>query len=125
MLQFGCVGMSCASKNCRESYHEPRYGDGYEFEHPETLFCIQNFKFEFWWKMRGHGPRLDDIGAVVVEVPELAVVLLVRPPEGVGARGRVDLALLPHAPPNVKRERVTVLLEQRVDARDAAVPRIL
>lgn len=50
--------------------------------------------------------HLDDVGAVVVEIPQLAVVLLVRPPEGVHPRDLVLLELLPHPPPAVVRQRV-------------------
>ena len=110
--------------------------------------------------------RLDDVGAVVVEVPQLAwpgqrfgradwvgepvhallkikflprstpcsaqaaarrltVVALVRPPEGVDAGLLELLELLADAPALVVGQRVAVLLEQRVDARDAAVPAVL
>mmetsp|Transcript_4532 Transcript_4532/g.13244 ORF Transcript_4532/g.13244 Transcript_4532/m.13244 type:complete len:1314 (+) Transcript_4532:2393-6334(+) len=69
--------------------------------------------------------RLDHVRAVVVEVPELAVVALVRPPEGVGAHELVLLEVLADAPALVVGEGVAVLLEEGVDARDAAVPRVL
>ena len=69
--------------------------------------------------------RLDDVRAVVVEVPQLAVVPLVRPPEGVEARNVELRELRADAPALVVRERVAVLLEERVDARDAAVPAVL
>ena len=69
--------------------------------------------------------RLDHVRAVVVEVPQLAVVPLVRPPERVLAHDLVLLEVGAHAPALVVRERVPVLLEERVDARDAAVPRVL
>eukprot|EP00959_Pyramimonas_sp_CCMP1952_P271920 5685478-Pyramimonas_sp.AAC.1 len=69
--------------------------------------------------------RLDDVRAVVVEVPQLAVVALVCPPEGVQPRHLELLELRAHPPPLVVRQRVPVLLEERVDARDAAVPRVL
>jgi hypothetical protein len=68
------------------------------------------------------GPNLNNVCTVVVEVPELAIVLVVRPPERVGTHACELLVLLPHAPTNVERERMAVLLEQRVDARDAPVP---
>lgn len=69
--------------------------------------------------------RLNDVGPVVVEVPQLAVVLLVRPPEGVRPAARELLVLLAAAPADVEGERVAVLLEERVDARDAPVPAVL
>mmetsp|Transcript_51851 Transcript_51851/g.121766 ORF Transcript_51851/g.121766 Transcript_51851/m.121766 type:complete len:1251 (+) Transcript_51851:175-3927(+) len=69
--------------------------------------------------------RLDHVGAVVVEVPQLAVVALVRPPEGVRLHQLVLLPVGAQAPALVVGQRVAVLLEQRVDARDAPVPRVL
>ena len=53
--------------------------------------------------------RLDHVRAVVVEVPELPVVALVRPPEGVLAHDVVLLEVLAHAPALVEGERVAVL----------------
>ena len=73
-----------------------------------------------------HAPQgLDDVRAVVVEVPQLPVVALVRPPERVLAEDLVHLELGAHAPALVVRQGVPVLLEEGVDARDAAVPRVL
>eukprot|EP00964_Phaeocystis_antarctica_P078146 scaffold48598_cov65-Phaeocystis_antarctica.AAC.1 len=69
--------------------------------------------------------RLDHVGAVVVEVPQLAVVPLVRPPEGVLPHDLELLELRAHAPALVVGQRVPVLLEEGVDARDAAVPAVL
>jgi hypothetical protein len=54
-------------------------------------------------------PHLDDVCAVVVEIPQLAVVALVRPPKRVLAQHRERLELLPNAPAAVVRERVAVL----------------
>ena len=68
--------------------------------------------------------RLDDVCAVIVQVPQLAVVPLMRPPERVQAQQAVLLEVRSHAPALVVREGVPVLLEQGVDAGDAAVPRI-
>ena len=68
--------------------------------------------------------RLDDVCAVIVQVPQLAVVPLMRPPERVQAQKAVLLEVRSHAPALVVREGVPVLLEQGVDAGDAAVPRI-
>lgn len=73
--------------------------------------------------------RRNDVHAHVVELPELPVVSLRGPPEGAGAdistvhaRGANSLVLeelvllpvRPHAPSLVVRERVSVLLEERV-----------
>ena len=69
--------------------------------------------------------RLDHVRAVVVEVPELPVVPRVRPPKRVQPQKAVLLEVRAHAPALVVGERVSVLLEQRVDARDAPVPGVL
>ena len=66
--------------------------------------------------------RLDHVGAVVVEVPELAVVLLVGPPERVLLEHLVLLEVLPYAPPLVVGQGQTVLLEERVYSRNTSVP---
>ena len=60
--------------------------------------------------------RLDDVGPVVVEVPQLAVVPLVRPPERVVPALGVLLEERANAPSLVVGQRVPVFLEQRVDA---------
>mmetsp|Transcript_8730 Transcript_8730/g.18587 ORF Transcript_8730/g.18587 Transcript_8730/m.18587 type:complete len:747 (-) Transcript_8730:2392-4632(-) len=52
-------------------------------------------------------------------------MLLMRPPEWVHLGVLILLELLPHTPPPVVCQRVPVLLEQRVDARDAAVPAVV
>mmetsp|Transcript_3094 Transcript_3094/g.10260 ORF Transcript_3094/g.10260 Transcript_3094/m.10260 type:complete len:228 (-) Transcript_3094:3866-4549(-) len=48
-----------------------------------------------------------------------------RPPERVLPEQAVLFEVRPHAPPFVVRERVTIFLEQRVDPRNPAVPRVL
>mmetsp|Transcript_94895 Transcript_94895/g.290283 ORF Transcript_94895/g.290283 Transcript_94895/m.290283 type:complete len:372 (+) Transcript_94895:2060-3175(+) len=68
---------------------------------------------------------LDHVRAVIVEVPQLPIVPLVRPPERVLPHDVVLLEILAHAPALVEGERVAVLLEEGVDARDAPVPRVL
>jgi hypothetical protein len=52
-------------------------------------------------------------------------VSLRRPEEGVVARTLVLLPLGTDSPSLVVRERVSVLLEERVDARDSSIPRVL
>ena len=69
--------------------------------------------------------RLDHVRAVVVEIPQLAVVALMRPPKRILLQHLVGLALRPRTPALVVGKRVPVLLEQRVDPRNAPVPRIL
>merc|ERR1719238_1856525 len=69
--------------------------------------------------------RLDHVRPVVVEVPELPVVALVRPPEGVVARHLELLEVLAHPPALVVSKGVAILLEKRVDSRDPAVPTVL
>jgi hypothetical protein len=57
---------------------------------------------------------LDDIRPIRVQVPELAVVALARPPEGVGLHVLVDLELCPSTETLVEAECAAVLLKQRV-----------
>jgi len=66
---------------------------------------------------------LDDVGSVVVQVPELAVVPLMRPPERVVFDQVVGLEVLTHTPALIVGEGETVLLEECVDSRNAVVPR--
>lgn len=56
--------------------------------------------------------HLDDIGAVVVEGPQLAVVPLVRPPEGVLPQYLVLLELGAQPPTLVVCQRVPVFLQR-------------
>ena len=67
---------------------------------------------------------LDDICPVVVQVPQLAVMALVGPPEGVLLEHLVLLEVSAHAPPLVIGQGVPVLLEQRVDPGNSSVPGI-
>mmetsp|Transcript_42357 Transcript_42357/g.95840 ORF Transcript_42357/g.95840 Transcript_42357/m.95840 type:complete len:278 (-) Transcript_42357:3555-4388(-) len=68
---------------------------------------------------------LDHVRPVVVEVPKLPVVPGMCPPEGILPHQSVLFKLGAHPPPFVVGQRVPVLLEERVDAGDAAVPRVL
>jgi hypothetical protein len=73
-----------------------------------------------------HAPEgLDHVRPVVVEVPELAVVLLVGPPEWVLLEDLVLLEVLAHPPALVVSQREAVLLEEGVDSGDAAVPGVV
>jgi hypothetical protein len=69
--------------------------------------------------------RLNHVSAVVVQVPQLAIMLLMRPPEGIQSRDLELLELLPDTPTSVIGQRVTILLEQCVDARDPSVPAVI
>lgn len=68
---------------------------------------------------------LDDICPVVVQVPQLAVMALVRPPEGVLLEHLVLLEVSAHAPALVICQSVPVLLEQGVDPGHSPVPGVL
>mmetsp|Transcript_97181 Transcript_97181/g.274888 ORF Transcript_97181/g.274888 Transcript_97181/m.274888 type:complete len:549 (-) Transcript_97181:3378-5024(-) len=68
---------------------------------------------------------LDHVCAVVVQVPQLPVVPLVGPPEGVVPHDVVLLEVLAYSPALVEGQGVPVLLEEGVDARDPTVPGIL
>ena len=57
--------------------------------------------------------------------PQLAIMALVCPPEGVLLQDLVLLEVSAHAPALVVGQRVAVLGEQGVDARDAPVPAVL
>ena len=69
--------------------------------------------------------RLDHVSPVLVEVPQLAVVPGVCPPEGEGPADREHLEEHPHPPALVVGQGVPVLLEEGVDPGDAEVPRVL
>ena len=66
--------------------------------------------------------RLDNVCAIVVEVPEFAIMALVRPPEGVLLQQLELLEVCAHTPSLVIRQRMAILLEQCVDAWNAPVP---
>jgi hypothetical protein len=68
---------------------------------------------------------LDHVSAVVVQVPEFAVVLLMSPPEGVLFENLVLFEVLSNSPTLVIGESQAVFLEESVDSRDTSVPRVL
>mmetsp|Transcript_33774 Transcript_33774/g.44564 ORF Transcript_33774/g.44564 Transcript_33774/m.44564 type:complete len:256 (-) Transcript_33774:445-1212(-) len=68
---------------------------------------------------------LNHIRAVVVQVPKLTVVLLVRPPEGILLQDLILFEVLAHAPALIVGEGEAIFLEERVDARHSAIPRVL
>jgi hypothetical protein len=59
---------------------------------------------------------LDDIRPIRVQVPELAVVALARPPEGVGLHVLVDLELGPGTETLVEAEGAAVFLEKSINS---------
>mmetsp|Transcript_42650 Transcript_42650/g.166468 ORF Transcript_42650/g.166468 Transcript_42650/m.166468 type:complete len:261 (+) Transcript_42650:2330-3112(+) len=67
---------------------------------------------------------LDHIRSVIVQVPQLAVMPLMSPPEGIISRLGVLLEVQPHSPSLVIRQSVSILLEQRVDSRNSTIPTI-
>ena len=68
---------------------------------------------------------LDDICPVVVQVPQLAIMALVGPPEGVLLQHLVLLEVRAHTPALVVGQGVTILLEQGVDPGDTSIPGVL
>lgn len=68
---------------------------------------------------------LYHVCAVVVEVPQLPIVALVRPPEGILFEHLILLEFSTDTPAFVISQRVSVLLEQSVDAGNASVPAVL
>ena len=68
---------------------------------------------------------LYHICSVCVEVPQLTVVALACPPEGVALHVLVDLELGPGSETLVEAKGAAILLEQSVDSGQAAVPAIL
>ena len=68
--------------------------------------------------------RLDHVGTVVVEVPQFAVVALVGPPEGILLQHLVLFEFRADAPSFIVGQSVSILLEERVDARNTAIPAV-
>jgi len=68
---------------------------------------------------------LNDVRTVSVQIPEFTVVTLARPPERVALHVLVDLELGPSSEALVETKGTTILLEQSVDAGQAAIPAVL
>ena len=88
------------------------------------------------WKVRSleervlqdslHAPqRLNHVGPVRVEIPQLPVVTLMRPPERVHPQHRLLLEHGLHTPSPVVGKRVPILAEERVDSWHAPIPQVL
>ena len=74
---------------------------------------------------RLHTPEgLDDVGSVGVEVPQLPIVSLTRPPEWIALHQLVRLELRPSPEAFVETQRAPVLLEEGVDSRQASIPAV-
>ena len=67
---------------------------------------------------------LDHISTIVVEVPELSVMLLMSPPEGILLQNLVLFEVLSHSPALVVGQGKSVLLEESVNSRNTSVPGI-
>ena len=67
---------------------------------------------------------LNHVGAVIIEVPQFTVVFLMCPPEWILFEHLILLEVLPDPPPFVVCECQPILLEEGVNARNTAVPRI-
>lgn len=68
---------------------------------------------------------LDHVSSVVVQIPELTVVFLVGPPEGVLLEQLILLELLPHSPSFVVGEGQSVFLEEGVYTGNTVIPTFL
>lgn len=69
--------------------------------------------------------RLDHVRSVIVQIPQLSIMSLMGPPEGILLQNLIRFELGSHSPSLVVGQRVSVLLEQCVDARNATVPTIV
>ena len=69
--------------------------------------------------------RLDDIGSVGVEIPQLPVVTLAGPPEWIALHELIGLELSTSPKPLIEAQRAPIFLEQRINTRQAAVPAVL
>lgn len=67
---------------------------------------------------------LNHVSSIVVQVPQLTIVLLVTPPERVLFQNLVLLEVLSDTPAFIVSKRESVFLEQCVYARNTAVPAI-
>lgn len=68
---------------------------------------------------------LNHICPVIVQIPELAVMFLMSPPEGILLQKLILLELLPDSPAFVISKGEPVLLEESVDTRNTVVPAFL
>jgi hypothetical protein len=68
---------------------------------------------------------LDDIGSVSIQVPQLTVVTLGCPPEGVALHLLVNLELCASSETLIETERASILLEEGVDTWETTVPTVL
>jgi hypothetical protein len=67
---------------------------------------------------------LNHISSVVVQVPQLAIVLLVGPPEGVLLQNLVLFEVLPHSPAFIIGQGQSVFLEKGVYPWNTSVPAV-
>ena len=68
---------------------------------------------------------LDHVSPIIVQVPQLTIVLLVGPPKWVLFQDLVLFEILSHPPAFVVGECQAVLLEERVDPWYTSVPRVV
>jgi hypothetical protein len=67
---------------------------------------------------------LYHVGAIVVKIPEFAVMFLMSPPKWVLLEDLILLEVLPHTPAFVIGKSKTILLKERVNPGNTSVPRI-
>ena len=67
---------------------------------------------------------LNNIGSVIVQVPQLSIMSLVRPPKGILFQNLVLLEVCSHPPSFIISQCVSILLKQCVNAWYSSIPRI-
>ena len=65
---------------------------------------------------------LNHVSPIVVEVPELSIMLLMSPPEGVLLEHLILFEVLSDTPSFIIGESETVFLEESIDSRNTSVP---
>jgi hypothetical protein len=68
---------------------------------------------------------LDHISAVVVEVPQLSIMFLMSPPEGILFEDLILLKVLSNSPTLIIGKGKSIFLEQGINTRNTSIPGVL
>jgi hypothetical protein len=68
---------------------------------------------------------LYHISAVVVKVPQLSIMFLMSPPEGILFKDLILLKVLSNSPTLIIGKGESIFLEQGINTRNTSVPRVL